>query len=409
MLKISHSLKLALTFCFAFATSGCSIESSPVENQYEISNLAVDVNENFVGTIDEYRQALSSNGVHISWTQKGFQASSFAEIPEEHRYIIEFKSPETGRKYEMDEDIDVWYELYEEYLDFDNSGSVALSDRFWNVSTTIDLFAWMASAPEKHKFIVRLYLLDLNRGEGKKENLKSLGWSSIPEDAIVSTAESTWIRPSLKNKPSAPTPIAEVLYDNASYPCTIFRDVTPHRFDSYPTNVKFLTKIGVDIVEEYDRGRSHLGIHCDQKVTEVELKFTLSNSTGRSEEATLIYVTPKPDVSNQEKETQILEARIAGCTSELNISQFAESGCGYTDVEVFQYDLNTSECAFLGKWRDNNGEERVGYFEICSNSIGQVREDSVYSFYVRNLGQITYDNLFGLSQTVLSFSVLADK
>lgn len=103
--------------------------------------------------------------------------------------------------------------------------------------------------------------------------------------------------------------------------------------------------------------------------------------------------------------------RHLACNESLEISEFSYTpgGCGKLKVKVFQADLTTGECMFLGKWNDKNGKQKTGLFEFCSAfRAGSIVEGDTYKLKVRVQGQTSYVTRLGYEKDVLSFSVLGD-
>lgn len=103
--------------------------------------------------------------------------------------------------------------------------------------------------------------------------------------------------------------------------------------------------------------------------------------------------------------------RYLACNESLEISEFSYTpgGCGKLRVKVFQADLATGECMFLGKWNDKNGKQKTGLFEFCSAfRAGSIVEGDTYKLKVRVQGQTSYVTRLGYEKDVLSFSVIGD-
>jgi hypothetical protein len=102
-------------------------------------------------------------------------------------------------------------------------------------------------------------------------------------------------------------------------------------------------------------------------------------------------------------------ARYSSCNLTLEITEFdfVLGECGKAKVEVFQADLATGECHFLGYWLDENNNQRVGVFEFCSvYREGSFKENSDYSLKVRASGTTSYQTRLGYEKSVLSFTVV---
>lgn len=104
-------------------------------------------------------------------------------------------------------------------------------------------------------------------------------------------------------------------------------------------------------------------------------------------------------------------ARYLTCNGNLRITElsFAVGECGKLSVEVFQSDLATGECNFLGYWSDSNGNEKIGVFEYCNTfTEGSIAEGSTYSLKARVSGTTSYQTKLGYQNQVLSFAVIGD-
>jgi hypothetical protein len=102
-------------------------------------------------------------------------------------------------------------------------------------------------------------------------------------------------------------------------------------------------------------------------------------------------------------------ARYSACDSNLEITEldFTLGECGKAPVEVFQADLATGECHFLGYWLDENNNQRVGVFEFCSvYREGSFTENSHYRLKVRASGVTSYQTRLGYEKSVVSFTVV---
>lgn len=102
-------------------------------------------------------------------------------------------------------------------------------------------------------------------------------------------------------------------------------------------------------------------------------------------------------------------ARYTSCSSSLAITEFdfVLGDCGKARVEVFQADLATGKCHFLGYWLDENQKEKVGLFEFCNvYREGSFKEDSNYNLKVRASGTTSYQTRLGYEKSVVAFTVV---
>jgi hypothetical protein len=105
------------------------------------------------------------------------------------------------------------------------------------------------------------------------------------------------------------------------------------------------------------------------------------------------------------------EPKVIECNTALRISEnsASSSDCGKIKIEVFQSDLNTGECTFLGYWNDSNGSRRIGIFRYCDvYTPGSIQEDSYYTLRVRVSGPESYTTKTGAASRVLAFTVLGN-
>lgn len=96
------------------------------------------------------------------------------------------------------------------------------------------------------------------------------------------------------------------------------------------------------------------------------------------------------------------------CSQSLDVSEvdWSPLECGMTTVDVFQADLATGSCAFLGDYVDKNGAAKIGYFEFCESfGEGSFSEGNRYELRVRVIGQTSYQTRGGWEQNVLAFDV----
>jgi hypothetical protein len=155
-----------------------------------------------------------------------------------------------------------------------------------------------------------------------------------------------------------------------------------------------------------------------------KIKFEIVvKSLGNEIKSNVLEVTtPEPIRSKQEikegqdrykKEQNQNEAlKIEGCEDPLEITELnaSKNDCGLSKVEVYQSDLNTGNCQFLGYWIDANGVEKPGLFSYCGNfRAGSYFENKTYEIYVRVKGTKTYETSLGTLNEVVEFEVIASK
>lgn len=97
------------------------------------------------------------------------------------------------------------------------------------------------------------------------------------------------------------------------------------------------------------------------------------------------------------------------CPGPLSITELqAKPGdCGTFDVEVFQADLMTGACSFLGNWPQSNGDTAVGLFHFCDvYGEGVFAEGSTYTVSAEVRGTTSYEAQIGGSRTVVEFDLV---
>lgn len=91
-------------------------------------------------------------------------------------------------------------------------------------------------------------------------------------------------------------------------------------------------------------------------------------------------------------------------TSELN---YSIGDCGQLNFEIFQADLKTGPCAFLGYWKDSQGNQRIGVVTFCEVfNKGSFVEGNNYKIGVRINGVTSYITRMGYENSVLSFTAV---
>jgi|AntAceMinimDraft_1070359.scaffolds.fasta_scaffold45640_1 hypothetical protein len=99
----------------------------------------------------------------------------------------------------------------------------------------------------------------------------------------------------------------------------------------------------------------------------------------------------------------------SSCSESLEVSEvdWSPLECGITTVDVFQADLATGSCAFLGDYVDKNGATKIGYFQFCETfEEGSFSEGNRHELRVRVVGQTSYQARGGWEQNVLAFDVV---
>lgn len=400
---------MALFLVGILAMSGCSSPndaqtSSQQSNEVlEISAVAVNVNAQFIGTASEFK----SEKIEVEWQLNGFQ--SLAELEEGcYRLFLSTVFPPLAAYGQEG------FELETE-LKLRNISDLGASKFSSLVSgpeapTLLDLARHPAGAI--FQFSVQLYQWPKDVDGYCPVTLVTEGSAG---GELATTSTETWLRPKHDSSPSAPILTVELNYPDSNEPCSIVRDTSAHRFTSFPTFATWRTsskgnssEVRGSVDDPTERMfNGYIDSTCNRADTEVAMEVGLTNSAGESDVVKLEFIAHGPSVTAQQLEAEQRERKIADCLSVLSITEFDLFSCGLLSTEVFQYDLNTGPCNFLGYWTDSSGSEKVGFFEFCENLGGSVSEGFGYTFHVRNNGPIDYVNSFGSSKRVLHFTVIA--
>jgi hypothetical protein len=399
-----------------FLTSCSSLHTSSVSApgiQTQIENFELEIDTSFSGTLDDYRDEALTPA--LIWELPGVsEISSFysdncsylylsIEIPELTNYgyrghnYASYLAPEDIR--ELGGSRFAW-----EIIDYKGDGT--------------PFFLLLASLPAGSKVNFSLELETWGKDKGSSNCAYGYGFAGNGE--VSSRSFLSWVRPKHETPPSPPVLgavwVTYAVGGQGQIPCARIEDSAIHRFDAFPTKVSgtfAINGITQDIHDGSTRSsrlvKSNLVAgECGDFVRSVLAELKFGNSVGVTPVAQMESESPYPETSGDQRNDQPQNPRIQGCTTRLLISEFDTSGCGLLTVEVFQYDLNTGGCNFLGYWSDFSGTRRVGLFEFCKNLSGAVVEGRRYNFYVRNSGPTSYKNAFGATQSALSFTVLAE-
>ena len=137
------------------------------------------------------------------------------------------------------------------------------------------------------------------------------------------------------------------------------------------------------------------------------------------------YVPKYPLKFQQDSKEDFVSSRTAGradlnlgytkslsalsCESKLVASEvkYSVGKCGKMKFEVFQADLNTGRCTFLGYWIDENENRKIGVVNFCDRyEPGGFSEGSEYEIKVKIDGSTSYTTRMGFENEVLSFSAV---
>jgi hypothetical protein len=398
----STALWLASSLILSGCTESSSAPSSDPEVPIVISDFSLDVDPNFIGTWEAYEAA----GTPLTLKLDGI--ANVDELSQKCiRAYLDFKIPAIP-KYDSDEISDrVAVSL--RALETDEGPKFAIDlERPW-------FFPTLAALPDGTNVDFKLeffqWKVDVERYSGCA---KEFSLERESDAQLLSSASLTWTRPPREGPPAPPVLVVKDSYLYSTEPCSQVFDAGAHRFSEFPISEKGTLQINGSTENIHDPALGWTRLYngffdgtCNEASVEVLATISLVNDLGESETALLQFTTPEPGVTREELDEQRKQKLIAGCESNLRISEFDISSCGLLKVEVFQYDLNTGACTFLGYWKDSAGAKKVGMFDLCANNFGSVVEGNSYSFYVRNSGPVQYTNTLGTVQNVLYFTILA--
>lgn len=398
----STALWLASSLILSGCTESSSAPSSDPEVPIVISDFSLDIDPNFIGTTAAYE----ATGTQLTLKLDGI--ANHKELTEKCiKVYLEFRIPGIP-KYDSDfiSDREV---VFLSTLETDEGSKFAIDlKRPW-------FFPYLAALPDGTNVDFKLdffqWQVDAERPSGCAKEFSL----ELESDAqFLSSARLTWTRPPREGPPAPPVLALEDRYVNSTEPCSVVYDAGAHRFSEFPISDKGTLEINGSAENIHDPAlgwtrlyNGFFGVTCNESSVEVLATISLANDLGESETSLLQFTTPEPGVTREELDEQRKQKLIAGCELNLQISEFDISSCGLLKVEVFQYDLNTGACTFLGYWKDSAGAKKVGMFDLCANNFGSVVEGNSYSFYVRNSGPAQYTNTLGTVQNVLYFTILA--
>lgn len=254
-----------------------------------------------------------------------------------------------------------------------------------------------------------------------------------PEKSSEVKSQVVWERPKLTSAPPAPVLRYASDYLETTEPCIYVYDAGVFSFDSRLSRStmyingelqaqegNLISSIAQDLgterglvgIDGKKVGR-YVGVECDKSAgRNYTYEVFYENEIGKSASAKVSFRSVKPGKSQADVDAAIKSDLIGSCTGQLRITEnSASSGdCGYMKIKVFQSDLDTGSCKFLGNWTDRNGTSRIGLFEYCSAfQAGSIKENYSYTLYVKVVGPTTYTTRLGTDRSVLEFSVLTDK
>lgn len=397
-MRICKIRKSALTLVIPLIlilTSCSAINSSKAE----LNGLQVQLDENFSGPLSEWRKQF----VYLKWN---------------------IESPPEIEKYRLD----VIYRIPGEEESF--------TGKFEYSGTSLE------SKPdsivgEGTKRVLTMYKLDKLHGFGLMADHSAgvnvdfkitLLQAKSDKDLVPIQATLSWKRPELKFAPPATKLEYEIEYASSSEPCYYVTDNERVSFDSRPQ--EYLVTVNGKPYVSYngeqskkvkfrfllykeDSKGSYVGVDCTKRAGEKYVYSVIAkNEVGSSDETTLAFKSIEPGISRSQIDEESKSEKIGNCTGALKITENSASygDCGFIRVEVFQSDLDTSSCSFLGYWTDKNGSSRIGLFEYCGAfQAAGFQEDRSYTLYVKNNGSTSYTTRLGTDKRVLSFTVLDDK
>lgn len=394
--KVKKSLVILVLPLILILTSCSAINSSKAV----LNGLQVQLDENFSGPLSEWKKQF----VYLNWN-------------------IEF--PPEIEKYRLD----VIYRLPGEEESF--------TEKFAYSGTNLESKP-DSIAGEGTKRVLTLYKLDnllmfglmADHSAGINVDFKiTLLQAESDKDSVPIQATVSWKRPELKFAPPTAQLESVIEFASSSEPCYYVTDNERVSFDSRPQ--EYLATInGKPYIDVYgkqstikvrlrsllsteDGEGSFVSVECTKNAGEKYVYSVISkNEVGSSNETTLTFKSIKPGISQSQIDEESKSKKIGDCTGALKITENSATygDCGFIRVEVFQSDLDTGSCNFLGYWTDKNGSSRTGLFEYCGAfQAGGFQEDRSYTLYVKNNGATSYTTRLGTDKTVLSFTVLDDK
>lgn len=386
MQKLFASLAIILISTVA---SACAPLFSTGDGVVEVSSLKVDLDESFVGSVEDFKQ----EPIVLSWIVSG--DSAFSSEHGGEMYNLTFQKPSLQEGY-FEEGYSQEFLLSENALSPDGSRSLEISK--FDSYAAIHPFLEMASTPGGREVLFTLVMLQ----EVDQFNTKE-----------VSEATFSWTRPVVL-LPAKPLILPNWEYEDSTQPCVTYVDAAVHSFERFPekrTASLFTNgKPDSDWDTKLKPYFGYLGLACKFRGgLRLSITAQFQNSAGKSEVADLEIESLNPGITRAEFKENIRRQKLKGCTDPLDITEFSASvgDCGFINVEVFQSDLNTGYCNFLGYWNDEDGLERIGSFEYCSNfQRGAFKESSNYKAYVKVSGIVSYTNKLGTENQVVSFTVL---
>lgn len=410
-----------LPFALALVISGCS-PSGPSTDlaPLAIENFEIQVDEEFEGLLEDFYGTPFEAHWEIDSSNHGPGAAGKTEV---YKLGVTIEADYQTGEYEFNFDAMKCFAIPLTDGESVRSRSIPQglwekrgSDRIGQANMT-KVFWQMAALPVGGKAIFTLEYFGLDELEN------CVSYSAIQPS--LSSASFAWVRPPHTGPPNPPVVVPLTALEDSTRPCWSLMEEGSHSFRNFPTLVA-----GVGKPEGQATAFSHwaeggwkplalkrfnvwsLGIDCDD-VGGTRFSYTIAfeNSMGSSEQVSIDVVSPKPGKTVAERDAELLAPLIEGCEQPLNISEGAAIGsCGYLSVKVFQADLATGDCAFLGDWKDSSGNNRTGYFSFCERFRPEAfREGATYSVYVKKTGIVTYENRLGGNNQAVSFVVVAAK
>jgi len=213
-------------------------------------------------------------------------------------------------------------------------------------------------------------------------------------DQELARATIAWQRTARTEKPQDPILTYKWTFDSDGYAEYAVKDISRLTYDSFPDE-------SIENCVGFCRsGREESFFHSRQDIfywsvkgigKSIKVERQVGNENGKSENVVLDLQSPKNVCGEFLK------------IDELGNNEFA---CGILSVEVFQSDLNTGACRFLGNWYDKNGNEKFGLFEYCGTfTAGSFKEGQTYSIAVIVGKPIDYKTRLGTNNRVLSFTI----
>ena len=215
-------------------------------------------------------------------------------------------------------------------------------------------------------------------------------------DQELVSANIAWKRTPRTEKPQDPLLTYKWTFDSDGYAEYVVKDISRLTYDSFPDEsiencVGFCRNSGRVETLFFPSRQDVFSWNVKGVGKSIKVERQVGNENGKSGNVVLDLQSPE-NVCNQSLKID-----------ELGDNEFA---CGILSVEVFQSDLNTGECRFLGNWNDKSENEKFGLFEYCGTfTAGSFKEGQTYTIAVIVGKPVDYKTRLGTNNRVLSFTI----